>query len=147
LQGNALSPFVSSELLALVQNPMKFNSPGGLAHGYPATILADICDVVLNARKAAKLQAQQMHIADRCERWCVGLRASGSSHLLTRRRAFSAIARGMRSPVFFEAFIAKELQPYLRTSPADFYQEMFRLRGMDYPTDTVQRPLYFGLLT
>jgi len=35
-----------------------------------------------------------------------------------------------------EAFIAKELQPWLPTFPADFYQEMFRLRGMDYPNDT-----------
>jgi hypothetical protein len=39
------------------------------------------------------------------------------------------------------------LQPYLRTFPADFYQEMFRLRGMEYPNATVQRPRYFGLLT
>jgi len=46
-----------------------------------------------------------------------------------------------------EAFIAKELQPYLRTFPAEFYQEMFRLRGMEYAKDDVQRPRYFGLLT
>lgn len=46
-----------------------------------------------------------------------------------------------------EAFIAKELQPWLRTFPTDFYQEMYRLRDMEYPNDTVQRPRYFGLLT
>ena len=27
------------------------------------------------------------------------------------------------------------------------YQEMFRLRGMDYPNETVQRTRYFGVLT
>jgi hypothetical protein len=37
-----------------------------------------------------------------------------------------------------EAFIAKELQPYLRTFPAEF--KMFRLRGMEYAKDDVQRP-------
>jgi hypothetical protein len=46
-----------------------------------------------------------------------------------------------------EAFIAKELQPWLMTFPADFYQEMYRLRDTEYPDDTVQRPRYFGLLT
>lgn len=30
-----------------------------------------------------------------------------------------------------EAFITKELQPYVRTFPTDFYQEMFRLRGYE----------------
>jgi hypothetical protein len=30
---------------------------------------------------------------------------------------------------------------------APIYQEMFRLRGMDYPNETVQRTRYFGVLT
>lgn len=46
-----------------------------------------------------------------------------------------------------EAFIAKELQPYVPTFPSDYYQEMFRLRGIDYPTGSVKRPQYFGMLT
>ena len=46
-----------------------------------------------------------------------------------------------------EAFIAKELQPYVPTFPTDFYQEIFRLRGLDYPKDSVKRPQYFGVLT
>ena len=58
-----------------------------------------------------------------------------------RDRAKDSLARTL------EACIAKELQPYLPTFPADFYQEMFRLRGMDYPNDTVQRPRSFGVLT
>lgn len=58
-----------------------------------------------------------------------------------RDRAKDALAR------ILEEFIAKELHPWLRTFPADFYQEMFRLRGMEYPRDSVQRPRYFGLLT
>jgi hypothetical protein len=46
-----------------------------------------------------------------------------------------------------EAFIARELQPWLKTFPSDFYQKLFRLRGMQYPNDTVQRPRYSGLFT
>src|SRR5262249_324951 len=46
-----------------------------------------------------------------------------------------------------EAFIAKELQPYVRTFPADYYEQIFRLRGLEYPKDSVQRPPYFGHLT
>ena len=46
-----------------------------------------------------------------------------------------------------QAFISKELQPWVRTFPEDFYKELFRLRGLEYPTLTVKRPQYFGILT
>jgi P63C domain len=46
-----------------------------------------------------------------------------------------------------EQFIAKELQPYLPTFQDDYYQEIFRLRGLDFPKDTVKRPQYFGSIT
>ena len=46
-----------------------------------------------------------------------------------------------------EAFIAKELQPWVKTFPDDFYKQLFRLRGLQYPNDFVRRPQYFGILT
>jgi hypothetical protein len=39
------------------------------------------------------------------------------------------------------------LQPWLSTFPEDFYREMFRLRGLDFPRESVRRPMYFGHLT
>ena len=149
LGGKAVSPYVSKELLALMGNPIKFRPPAGgrLAYGYPATVLADICDVVLTARREGALLKQQEHIADRCELLVRGFARVGIIALVDeatgfqRDRAKDALTR------ILEAFIAKELQPYVKTFPADFYQEMFRLRGMEYPNATVQRPRYFGLLT
>jgi hypothetical protein len=46
-----------------------------------------------------------------------------------------------------EAFIATELRPYVRAFPIAFYDQLFRLRGLSFPKDAVQRPLYFGHLT
>ena len=46
-----------------------------------------------------------------------------------------------------EAFIAKELQPYIRMFPDAFYEHLFRLRGLEYPWDSGKRPQYFGHLT
>lgn len=148
LAGKSISPFVPNELLVLLSEPIKFRPPGGgkLAHGYPATILADICDVVLAARKAGVLQKQQEHIAERCEILVRGFARVGIIALVDeatgfqRDRARDGLAR------ILEAFIAKELQPYVRTFPADFYQEMFRLRGLDFP-GSPKRPQYFGMLT
>lgn len=149
LQGKVLSPFVSKELLALIANPIKFrhSGGGGIAWGYPATILADLCDVVLAARRAGVLQKQQEHIADRCEILLGGFARVGIIALVDEATGFQRDRTATALARILEAFIAKELQRYVQTFPPDYYEEIFRLRGMEYPRDTVQRPRYFGILT
>ena len=47
---------------------------------------------------------------------------------------------------FLEAFVAKEIQKWVKTFPPDFYKQMFRLRGIPY-AETVKKPAYIGHLT
>jgi hypothetical protein len=143
-----LKPYVSNELIERTANPIRFRTPrGSMAYGYEATVLADLCDAVLEARAAGVLQKQQAHIAEQAEILVRGFARVGIIALVDeatgyqRDRASDALAK------ILEAFIAKELQPWVKTFPADYYQEMFRLRGLDFPGDTVHRPQYFGKLT
>ena len=136
------------DLALRIRNPIRFKLPGGgRSFGFEATILADICDAVLAARKVGALHKQQEHIADQCEILMRGFARIGIIALVDeatgfqRDRAKDALAR------ILESFIAKELQRYVQTFPPDFYEQIFRLRGMEYPRDTVQRPRYFGILT
>lgn len=148
LRAKSISPFVSNELMVLIESPIKFRHPagGGLAYGYPATILADICDAVLTARKAGVLQKQQEHIADRCEILVRGFARVGIIALVDEATGYQQDRAKDALAKILEAFIAKELQPYVQTFPREYYQEMFRLRGLEYPDDSV-RPRYFGVLT
>ncbi|WP_159918357.1 P63C domain-containing protein [Pantoea sp. 18069] len=150
LGGKAISPFVNSELMQLVAHPIKFRTSmgGGLAFGYPATVLADICDVVLSARAKGALQKQQEHIAAQAEILVRGFARVGIIALVDeatgyqRERAKDALAK------ILEAWVAKELQPYVKTFPTDFYEHLFRLRGLEYPPERENyRPQYFGVLT
>lgn len=145
--GNAIKPFMEDKLLSVTE-PIKFRTPSGnLGYGYDATILADICEAVLKARDKGVLQKQQEHIATRCEVLVRGFARVGIIALVDEAtgyqefRARDALAR------ILEAFVAKELQPWIQTFPRDYYQEMFRLRGLNYPNDSVKRPQYFGHLT
>lgn len=147
LGGKGISAFVNNDLAALIAHPIKFRSTGGAAFGYPATILADICDAVLNARANGALQKQQEHIATQAEILVRGFARVGIIALVDeatgyqKDRAADSLAR------ILEAFIAKELQPWVKTFPADYYEQLFRLRGLDYQKDTPKRPQYFGVLT
>lgn len=150
LVGKGISPFVNKELMDLIASPIKFKTSmgGGVAFGYPATILADICDVVLTARANGVLQKQQEHIAAQAEILVRGFARVGIIALVDeatgyqRDRAKDALAK------ILESFVAKELQPYMQTFPADFYEQLFRLRGLPYPPENPKfRPQYFGVLT
>ena len=99
------------------------------------------------ARDARKLAKIQIPVADRADVLMRGLAHTGIIALVDeatgyqRDRAKDALAK------ILEAFIDKELQPWIQTFPADYYEEMFRLRGLVYPTASVKRPQYFGVLT
>jgi hypothetical protein len=58
-----------------------------------------------------------------------------------RDRAATALAE------ILEKFIAKELRPWVQTFPNEYYAQLFRLRGLEFPKDSVKRPQYFGHLT
>jgi len=52
LSTKAIKPFAIKYLKEVIIEPIKFRTPAGqIAHGYEATILTDICDAVLEARR------------------------------------------------------------------------------------------------
>jgi len=147
--GNNVFPFVSSDMLNRMSKPVRFQAPSGgtPATGYEATILADLCDAVLAARAAGALRSDQLHIAKQCEILVRGFARVGIIALVDEATGYQKERAKDALATILEAFIAKELQPWIRTFPTDFYQEMFRLRGLPFPSTTVRRPQYFGVLT
>jgi hypothetical protein len=144
----SISPFISNEIVERFANPIPFLTPDGFrAQGFDAILLADLCEAVLKAREAGALQKQQLGIAAKCEILVRGFARVGIVALVDeatgyqRDRAKDALAK------ILEAWIAKELQAYVQTFPADYYEQMFRLRGLEFPRESVQRPRYFGVLT
>ena len=147
--GKAISPFISEDLLNRMRTPIRFQaSTGGMpATGYEATILPDLCDAVLAARQAGALVHQQEHIARQCEVLLRGLARVGIIALIDEATGYQTDRAKDALAKILEAFIAKELQPWVQTFPSEFYQELFRLRGLAFPGGSVKRPQYFGVLT
>ena len=53
---NWISGHISNGLAAALSSPIVFRAAGiGVAYGYPATILADICDAILAAREGCSI--------------------------------------------------------------------------------------------
>ena len=138
-----------NKVVEQLRNPVKFRLKSGVAaFGYEATILADICDVVLGVRKLDVLMKQQEHIAERAELLVRGFARVGIIALVDEATGYQKERAKDALAAILEAFVAKELQPYVKTFPPEFYEHMFRLRGLPYPPARASyKPQYFGLLT
>lgn len=143
-----INPYLTSDLAARFANPISFvTTEGARALGFDAILLADLCEAVLRAREAGVLQRQQLGIAIRCELLVRGFARVGILALVDEATGYQKDRAKDALSKILEAFIAKELQPWVSTFSADFYEQMFRLRGLQFPRDSVQRPQYFGILT
>jgi len=150
--GVALKPFISNELLIAIRNPIPFRVKvhgAGMrrALGYEATVLPALCEAVLEARSEGALHKRQLHIAAQCELIARGLMRVGIIALVDEATGYQNERARDALALILEQFIAKELRPYMKMFPSDFYENLFRLRGLEFPKDTGKKPQYFGHLT
>lgn len=146
----SISPYVSRGLSDLIIEPIRFRTTSGTqAYGYEATVLADLCDAVLDARKRGKLNYQQEHIAEQCEILVRGFARVGIIALVDEATGYQSDRTRDALARILEAFVAKELQKWISTFRADYYENMFRLWGVPYDPAklTRKRPQFFGTLT
>lgn len=136
-------------LVARANNPIPFIPPhgGNPADGYEATILPDICAVIIDADQQGKLDPRLKRLAQRAAILQHGFATVGIIALVDEATGYQDVRQRDALALILEKFIAKELQPYVPTFQKDYYEQLFRLRGLDFPRDTVQRPQYFGVLT
>ena len=131
LSPNRLKPLIKeNETLAALLNKIEYVDDGIIVAGYDAAILPAVCEVWLKAREMRALA----HIG------IVALVDEATGY--QDARAKDALAK------IFEAFVAKELQPWVKTFPLDYYKELCRLYGVPFPpSSNNQFPQFFGHIT
>lgn len=146
---NVLKRFINKKLTARTETPITFIAPHGgrPTYGYEASILSEICESVLAAREAGVFQKQQKHIADRAEILLRGFAHVGIIALIDEATGYQKFRARHALEEILEKFIAKELRPWAKTFPDEFYEQMFRLRGWRYDPASVKRPGVIGHLT
>lgn len=143
LQGKGIKPFITKEL-AEKSTPLKFRTPQGqIASGYRAELLPDACEVYLKARDAGALVSHQRHIAKRAEILVRGLATVGIIALVDEATGFQYDRSRRALEQILEAFIKDELGKWAKRFSDEFYRELFRLKGLRWPSDK-NPPQYVG---
>lgn len=142
IAANGLCP---KELTAALGSPIEFipEHVGRTAFGYEATVLADICELVLDARVQGPLTPRQRAVAERCEILVRGFARVGIIALVDEATGYQRDRARKALHEILEKFIAVELQRWAKRFPDSFFRELFRLRGLEWPCD-YKIPQYVG---
>jgi hypothetical protein len=139
--GKLIAPFISNELKEATHQPILLRTPSGqIAYGYEATVLADICEAVLEARRAGVLQAQQQHIAARCEILLSGFTRVGIIGLVDEATGYQEVRDRLALQAILDKYLRKEFAKWAKQFPPEFYQGIFRLRGWQWRGMKVNPP-------
>ena len=142
-----LNPYISNELALALKSPILFRIDTGLtAYGYPAELLVDLLDAILQAHADGATTARQENIVTRVRILSRGLGKIGIIGLVDEATGYQRIREERALATILEKFIVAELQPWTKTFPFEFYTEICRLKG--WPSiRAVKRPSVIGIYT
>ncbi|MFT8896302.1 MAG: P63C domain-containing protein [Acetobacter sp.] len=144
--GQIFSGLIPEELLESTNEPIRFRTPSGiLAYGFKAEMLVHLCEAILKARDAGVPERYNRMVlqADIIVR---ALAVTGIVALVDEATGYQRDRERDALAKIFEAFVSKEIQKWIRRFPPEFYEQLFRLRGLPM-SEGQRRPAYFGHLT
>ena len=142
---NRLSPFVSTELLERIADPIRFKTGNNTANGFESDVLIDLAEAVIAADNADALQKQQRGIAHRCRVITSSLTRIGLIALIDEATGYQKRRDADELQKILEAYILPEHRPWLQVVPEEFTNEIYRVYGWTRKAQN-RGPRYAGKL-
>ena len=142
LSFKSLKPFVDKHLGDMQSITTKYRTErGALADGVKADTIPKICDVWIDASQHGKLGSRQIQVASKALLLVRALAHVGIIALVDEATGYQRIREERALATILEKFIDKELQPWTRTFPYEFYEQIYRLKGWPGPDGHKRSPL------
>jgi hypothetical protein len=121
-----------------------FKIPGSptIGNGYEATLLIEICELYLEARRFKLLKSSQAKLAIQSEIIMRSCAKVGIIALIDEATGFQEVRKKRALQIKLQAFIAEDMQEWAQMFPAEFWFELARLEGIHYSPRN--RPLRWG---
>jgi hypothetical protein len=121
-----------------------FKVPGSpiVANGYEATLLIEICELYLEARRQKLLKSTQLKLAMQAETILRSCAKVGIIALIDEATGYQEIRKKRALQIKLQAFIAEDMQEWARMFPTEFWIELARLEGVHYSPKN--RPIRWG---
>lgn len=141
----SLQPFIYKEKEVDHFKPLECYHWEQKINGYEATVLVDICDAFLEARKHINLSPRQAIIAEQCEILMRSFAKIGIIALVDEATGYQYDRERDELQKILRSYISEELLPWQKRFPDIFYTELFRLNWWDYTVKGIKkRPSVIG---
>lgn len=149
LYPNNIRPFVSRELALSATSPIAFKLPGGSAigHGYPAELLPAVCTAWMEAREAGVLTPAQLKTAQAASIVVQALAKVGIVALVDEATGYQADRDRDALHRLLEVYLSEERLAWAKRFPDEFYKQIYRLKGWNWPPAGRAKPPVLGHVT
>jgi len=129
-----LQPFVDKHLGELQSIILKYRGANGVpARGIRAEIIPKICEVWLDAEESGKLGGRQKQIAKKAHVLMRSLAHIGIIALVDEATGYQAVRPKDALQKYLEQIIRKELAAWAKKFPDEFYENIYKLKGWQWP--------------
>jgi hypothetical protein len=142
-----LQPFVSDELLRVINRVEYLDVNGANQFGYDAAILPLVCDLYLKAREEKAITLSQEQTAKKAEILVRSLAKVGIIALIDEATGYQEIRDQEALNAIFDKILRKELAVWAKRFPTDFYKEIYKLKNWEWSSLTTKRPPIIGKYT
>jgi P63C domain len=145
ISNGRLKDYVSSELKNALENPIKFKRPGAggtapLTHGYEATILIDVCYVLIDAKnKGVRLTEKERMLEMQAQAVVRAFSKTGIIAVIYNVTGYQdQVVMGALNDLL-NKMLLNEAKKYYVTFPVEFYRQIFRLNNWQWKPENAQK--------
>jgi len=140
VKNKSFQSLINEELKAGVFSPIEFKTNSGLsANGYEATVLVELCDMLLEARKVGLIPEKYIDTAEQAEVLTRAFAKIGILAVIDEATGYQYDREKDELQKLLKAYISEELLPWQKRFPDIFYKELFRLNGWDFTVKGIKK--------
>lgn len=135
IRGKWILPFLHADLMMRLNSPITFRAPssGVLVYGYPAEVLPDLCGAIIEAHRQGATTVRQGGYVERASILLRGFATVGIVALVDEATGYEKIRAEQSLARILDRWLAKDLQPWVKTFPFEFYELLYGLNGWELP--------------
>lgn len=143
-----LKPFISKDLMDVINKIVYEDVEGRKQEGYNAKIIPLVSDLYLKVREENKLHASQVLTAAKAEILVRSLAQLGITALVDEATGYQDVRVKDALQKIFDQLLLDEAKKYQVTFPLELYKQWFRLNGWQWkPENAQKRPGVIGKWT
>jgi len=144
LNTGKLGEKLTHDIIDKIENRKEFVRPGSggrlsRTYGYDATLLIDICNLLIECREKGILTPKQEEYARTAQVIISSVAKVGIIGLIDEVTGYQHQREKDELQKILQAYIAEDLLPWQKRFPDIFYKELFRLNGWDYTLGSIKR--------